>query len=342
MGKQIQLAFVPTYPKKKEAEFSFGYYSHITQLKAAMEKLGVEFVEDSDTVLHVSPLTWYEPHAGKKNIVFSMYEFESIPPGWAAKLPDINLLIVPCSHNKKLFTKYYDVPCEVCLEGVDSTKFPMVNRSFPVDGRFRFYWFGALNLRKGWLQLRMLWHEWKKLLKARGIKDNTELYIKCNDQKEERILHFEDDIIFDNRIVSDKELQELFSAAHCFLFPTMGEGFGLTLVEAISTGLPAIYTDYTGPADYMTDEIGYPLLYDLTGINVIEQVKEYGGDVTQFEFRTVGAYIIIQRGLQAMANVYSNYSHALEKGRKAAQMVRDKLTWEISAKRMIEIIWGLR
>jgi len=338
---KIHLANEPKFPQRKEAEFSFGYYSHITQLKAAMEKKGVRFTEDADIILHISPLTWYEPYAGKKNVVFSMYEFESIPKGWVDKLPDIQLLIVPCEHNKRLFTKYYDVPCEVCLEGVDAAKFPIVDRSFPEKVPFRFYWFGALNLRKGWLQLRMLWHEWKILLKAKGIKDNTELYIKCNDQHEEQVKRLEEDIIFDNRILTDKQLQELFAQAHCFIFPTMGEGFGLTLVEAISTGLPAIYTDYSGPCDYMTEDIGYPLPYEFTGIEVIEQVKKYDGEVKQFKMRTVGAYIILQRGLQAMASVYSNYTHALGKGRLAAQMVREKLTWEQSADRMIEILQGV-
>ena len=339
---KIKLANEPKYPEKKEAEFSFGYYSHITQLKAAMEKLGVEFVDDADIVLHIAPLTWYEPYEGKKNIVFSMYEFESVPPGWVEKLKDIDLLIVPCEHNKRLFTKYYDVPCEVCLEGVDSAKFPYVERSLPLERPFRFYWFGALNLRKGYIALRYMWHEWKLLLKARGIKDNTELYIKCNDQHKEMIKHFEEEITFDNRILTDAQLQDLFAQAHCFVFPTMGEGFGLTLVEAISTGLPAIYTDYSGPCDYMNNEIGYPLPFEFTGITVKEQVKAYGGDVKQFDFRTVGAYPIMQRGVQAMASIYFHYDHALEKGSKAAQMVREKLTWEISAQRMIDIIGGVK
>ena len=340
MGMKLQLANAPVQPTKETSGQSFGYYSHITQLKDAMEKLGVEFVDDAETVLHIAPLTWYEPYSGKKNIVYTMYEFDALPRGWVNKLPDIDLLIVPCSHNKTLFTKYYDVPCEVCLEGVNTDRFPMVNRSFPDGAPFRFYWFGALNLRKGYAALRILWHEWKELLKARGIKDNTELYIKYNDDKPAQVKRMEEDIIIDNRIISNKELQELFAQAHCFIFPTMGEGFGLTLCEAISTGLPAIYTNYTGPADYMNEEIGYPLPYEMTGVTVVEHSKEYSGEIIKSEFRTVGAYIIIQRGLQAMANVYCNYDHALEKGRKAAQMVREKLTWEISARRMIDIIWG--
>lgn len=48
--------------------------------------------------------------------------------------------------------------------------------------------------------------------------------------------------------VSYEKLQELFSQADVFLFPTLGEGFGLVLLEALSKGVPLIAsTNCAGP-----------------------------------------------------------------------------------------------
>lgn len=46
--------------------------------------------------------------------------------------------------------------------------------------------------------------------------------------------------------VSDEELVRLYSGADCFLFPTLGEGFGFPVLEAMACGAPVVTSDRDG------------------------------------------------------------------------------------------------
>ena len=59
------------------------------------------------------------------------------------------------------------------------------------------------------------------------------------------------------------ELAGLVRACNCYVSPHRSEGFGLTVAEAMAQGVPAIATDYGGAADFVTDEVGFPLRYRL-------------------------------------------------------------------------------
>ena len=66
-------------------------------------------------------------------------------------------------------------------------------------------------------------------------------------------------LITDCRHLSVAELVQLYGRAHAFLFPTLGEGWGLTLTDGLATGIPAIWTHNTAMLDYADESIGYPL-----------------------------------------------------------------------------------
>ncbi len=51
------------------------------------------------------------------------------------------------------------------------------------------------------------------------------------------------------------ELKNLFANSDLFLMPSLVEGFGLVYIEALSQGLPIVYTDNTGPNDFCLDSI---------------------------------------------------------------------------------------
>jgi glycosyltransferase involved in cell wall biosynthesis len=54
----------------------------------------------------------------------------------------------------------------------------------------------------------------------------------------------------------------MYKAAHAFVLPSRGEGWGRPLVEAMSMSLPVIATNWSGPTEYLTEENSYPLLVD--------------------------------------------------------------------------------
>ncbi|MEX0929107.1 MAG: glycosyltransferase family 4 protein [Balneolales bacterium] len=61
--------------------------------------------------------------------------------------------------------------------------------------------------------------------------------------------------------VSREELVKYYQASDLFVLPSRYEGFGLSLVEAASTGLPVVSTDCGGPGDIINEGVG--LLVDV-------------------------------------------------------------------------------
>lgn len=59
------------------------------------------------------------------------------------------------------------------------------------------------------------------------------------------------------------ELPSLYKAVDAFVLPTRGEGWGRPVVEAMSMGLPAIVTNWSGVTAFLSSATGYPLPYEL-------------------------------------------------------------------------------
>jgi glycosyltransferase involved in cell wall biosynthesis len=284
-----------------------------------------------------------------------MYEACDIPKSWIPKIQGADLIVVPCEHNKRLFRKYTDKPIEVCLEGVLTDKFSYVDRQFPKWKPFRFLWFGATNQRKGFQYAIGAWRLLQ--LKYPEISANCELYMKTTQNiackritgfkdgkpikelmPKERIFKTENAIV-DTRKVSEEELTKIYHDAHCFLFPTMGEGFGLTLAEAMSTGLPSIYTPWSGPVDFCSNKEGYSLKFKMGKVE--SQIARLDGNHIK-DCVTHAAEPDIEHLVRRMVQVYSDYDRALSKGRRAADRIRKEITWDISAKRFMDIIRSYR
>lgn len=60
-----------------------------------------------------------------------------------------------------------------------------------------------------------------------------------------------DDAMDVGKGVSDTRLNELYNAFDVFALPTMGEGWGLPIAEAMSAGLPVLVTDYSGHVEFV-------------------------------------------------------------------------------------------
>ncbi len=67
--------------------------------------------------------------------------------------------------------------------------------------------------------------------------------------------------------MSASEVAGLLAASNCYVSPHRSEGFGLTIAEAMIQGVPVIATAYSGAADFVSDDVGYPLRYKLTEID---------------------------------------------------------------------------
>lgn len=142
-----------------------------------------------------------------------------------------------------------------------------------------------------------------------------------------RVMGKHKNIFFDTRLLPFDELLALYNSAHCFVLPSMGEGWGLTLCEAMATGAPCVASCNTGTADFFDASVGYPIKhevvetafrdYDFTG-------RIYMPDTQDF--------------VQKMLDVFGNYDEALRRGKRAHRKIHDIFTWRNSAKRLYEIV----
>ena len=55
-------------------------------------------------------------------------------------------------------------------------------------------------------------------------------------------------------ILNESQMGELYRACDCFVLPTRGEAFGLSLLEAMACGVPIITTRYSGHREIVSEE----------------------------------------------------------------------------------------
>jgi len=143
--------------------------------------------------------------------------------------------------------KLLQVPC-----GVDVEFFLQKSREKEVesDGKFRVICVGLLCLRKG---IQYLIQAWNKLNLP---KNETELLLVGNLQDDfKKIL--KDIKIVKNVVfygsVNKNCLAELYKKSSLFVLPSVEDGFGMVIGEAMASGLPVICTDHTAGVDLVED-----------------------------------------------------------------------------------------
>jgi len=297
---------------------SFGYSRWTDTLRSALDELGAHTDDGgaADALVHITPPHLFSPRAGIFNVLFSTFEAEILPDEYRRAYHSADLVVVPSRHNLRVFAAA-GVFAERCPLGIDSNCFRFVERRPPGRGeRFRYLWVGAPNPRKGWPILDRAW----KLEFERD--SQVELYVKttCADGSLQRA----GNVIADGRCLTDQQLAALYASAHCFVFPSYGEGFGLTLAEAMATGLPAIFTSYGGVCDFASRDNAYPLKKRMIAV-------EYFG-------RNLMAATEPAALAAEMRRVQRNYPHALAKGRRAAAELACNLTWCKAALNLVAIV----
>lgn len=126
--------------------------------------------------------------------------------------------------------------------GVDSTRFvPHSSRHGRAPGKLRLLFVGRINQRKGIKYLldalQLVGSEQVELTVCGRVVDDLELFRSFGD----RVL------IRPN--VSAEELVAAYQAADLFVFPSVAEGFGQVLLEALACGLPILSTTHTAAPD---------------------------------------------------------------------------------------------
>lgn len=122
----------------------------------------------------------------------------------------------------------------------------------------------------------------------------------------------------------------LYTACDCYVQPYRGEGFGLTIVEAMACGLPVIVTGAGPAAEYCSEEAGY--FVPATQVPVPQEVWP----PSLATERTVSWYEPDLGALRhLMRHAYEHPAEGRRKGAAGSAQVLANHTWARTVERMV-------
>ena len=212
------------------------------------------------------------------------------------------------------------IPIHVGGIGVDTDLFQHVHRN-PFRKPYTFVFTGVAQGRKGTQELISAFEM------VLGDNKDAQLIIKSNSWGK-----LDDYTVKCNNVVRVKEeysrdqMAQLYKDSDCFVCPSHGDSFLMPGLEAMSTGLPLIITDFGGPKDYCTEETGYPVRCTLVDAGYLpgHQAKPDINDLAE-----------------KMLHVFKHPHEGIEKGNKGADVARERWSWNDDAKRNTEFLRGL-
>lgn len=276
----------------------------------------VELVDDAEVCIDIMTPNmvngWFE---GQKRVVFTMWETDVLPGMYHEYLPMFDQVLVPCEHNRELFSRYHD-NVQVVPLGVDEKFWKPVKR--PVNQKFRFLAGGSHWLRKG---LDVVVEAWEKFSPP-----NAELIIKGTPETFGGIPNIDHPSIKVLRQwMTMEEERDLYRSADCFIAASRGEGWGLMPLQAMCAGVPVLLTDTTGHKEFSHLAVG--IIYTHKESAVCDR------------FYTDGEWDspLVDSLVEQMGQVLANPDEAAVKGRASSTIAR-RFTWKAATDKLLETV----
>jgi glycosyltransferase involved in cell wall biosynthesis len=291
--------------------------------------------------LGIDPLTHYEgqkiailfhnPYSissieSPYKIIYTMFESDKIPDDWVEHLEMANEVIVPSRWCQEVFAKA-GIKTKVVPLGIDEQVFKFKQRTNKRQDRkdFVFLHYNAFNIRKGFPEV------FKAFTQEFGPDEPVKMIFKTT--ADPLPLPITKDKYPNIEIIqgksSEKELLDIIYSSDCFVFPSRGEGFAMTPLECMATGIPSIVPNAHGITEYFDPEYMYEV-----------KVKETCPALySRYKGMDVGKMVIcdVEDLRRQMRYVYEHQDEVLEKGRKASEYAL-KYTFTKTAAMLKEII----
>lgn len=255
----------------------------------------------------------------------SMFEANRLPPDWVGVLNRCAAVWVPAQWNVEVFRRSgVTRPLFVAGYGVRTDTFcPMKDGLPDSDGNYIFMWAGTslgdgvhLGDRKGG-ELVI------KAFRALNLPD-ARLVLKVNPNSAVTRINGDDRIMIIAASLSQLQYATLVASAHCFVYPSRGEGFGLQPLEAMACGLPVIAPAYSGMSEFIGPAVAVVL--PTRGETTAHLYKPIYGHECEW------ADLHVDDVADRMRWCYDHREEAQAIGCRAAAYVADRWSWEAAGR----------
>lgn len=235
-----------------------GYSASALLLKKDIEKYGI-FLNDDYEGQKIC-LNYHLPNTlqysqSPKNIIFSMFETTKYPEFWGEWWAKADKCVVPSKFCADVLQAQFGLQGEVVPLGYEPEKFYYLERERGDQSPFTFLHFDAFKYRKGWdIVLNAFEAEF-------GEDEDVRLIFKTTVDKTMNLSEYKRIEVI-KAIYSLDDLRELMQRSDCFVFPSRGEGFGLTPLECMATGMPIIVPNHTGMREYFDESLMHDLEWE--------------------------------------------------------------------------------
>ena len=321
---------------------AYGYSLASRKLQWAAQDCGL-LDPYSDIVLSFCHPDFFRPVPRKVNVLFTMYENPQLPQKFIDSMNTADAIIAPSQWCADVFREHTALPIYVVPLGVDTNEYIGVKRPRPYNRPFRWLWIGADNVRKGWIAVVECW------MRYFLCRWDTELYVKTTITQQDIVGGLISDlpicvelgkgakrqmgpnITVDYRNVSQLEMLKLYAAADGFLFPSMGEGFGLTLLEAMATALPCLAILKTGVTEFASRSNCFGIRHDEVDVAV-----EWPGR-PDLSHTAKGYRADLHDMARQMGWMMNHWRKITETGMRAHRRAQ-QFTWDESAQKLGRVI----
>lgn len=157
-------------------------------------------------------------------------------------------------------------PIFVIPHGIDTTTFSYKHRI--KQEKYTFLYIGELGDRKGTFQLIEAFN------KAFRNNQSVQLILHSNKDMEdywkeglEKAISSNPNIILKRDNITQDKIAEIMQSAHCYVYPSRADTFGMTVIEALGAGLPVIANNGLGYSDFINEDVYTPVKTNKTKIS---------------------------------------------------------------------------
>lgn len=287
-------------------------------------------------VLHCIPDMFRRINLHQRKIALSTFETFQPPDHWIEAMNRCDAIFCPSQFNREQFLKAgLKKPLFVIPHVLDFDVWNSEVQSMPRDERFTFLFVGTWRRRKGYEALLEAW------MKEFAPDEAVRLLIKTDksDTAIKDVQKFKRDfdkkeiapVSFERRVFDERQMASFIKSTDCYVSPSMGEGFGLCGLQAMSLRVPVIITNFSGCQEYAKSD--NCTLLEPSGFIVHESIDP----IPQFANKK-WPRIKVATIQEAMRGVFENYKQSQIKADRAYEFVKQNFNYGVFASKFDEMM----